>query len=40
LTREHGFISKSEAMRSAIRLYLNLLKFRPNDRLRMLQQID
>ncbi len=40
LTREYGFISKSEAIRSAIRLYLNLLQLRPKDRLRMLQLIN
>jgi len=40
LTREYGFISKSEAIRSAVRLYLNLLELRPKDRLRMLQVIN
>lgn len=40
LTREYAFISKSEAIRSAIRLYLNLLELRPKDRLRMLQLIN
>ncbi len=40
LTREYGFISKSEAIRSAVRLYLNLLELRPKDRLRMLQIIN
>jgi metal-responsive CopG/Arc/MetJ family transcriptional regulator len=40
LTREYGFISKSEAIRNAIRLYLNLLELRPKDRLRMLQLIN
>jgi Arc/MetJ-type ribon-helix-helix transcriptional regulator len=40
LTREYGFISKSEAVRSAVRLYLNLLELRPKDRLRMLQLIN
>jgi metal-responsive CopG/Arc/MetJ family transcriptional regulator len=40
LTREYGFISKSEAIRSAVRLYLNLLELRPGDRLRMLQVIN
>ena len=29
LTREYGFISKSEAIRSAVRLYLNLLELTP-----------
>ncbi len=40
LTREYGFISKSEAIRSAVRLYLNLLELRPQERLRMLQLIN
>jgi len=40
LTREYGFINKSEAIRSAVRLYLNLLELRPRDRLRMLQVIN
>lgn len=40
LTKEYGFISKSEAIRSAVRLYLNLLGLRPRDRLRMLQLIN
>ena len=40
LTREYGFISKSEAIRSAVRLYLNLLELGAKDRLRMLQLIN
>ena len=40
LTREYGFISKSEAIRSAVRLYLNLLELRARDRLRALQLIN
>jgi Arc/MetJ-type ribon-helix-helix transcriptional regulator len=40
LTRDYGFISKSEAIRSAVRLYLNLLELGPKDRLRMLQLIN
>ncbi|MEM2922688.1 MAG: ribbon-helix-helix domain-containing protein [Candidatus Bathyarchaeia archaeon] len=40
LTKEYGFISKSEAIRSAVRLYLNLLELRPSDRLRMIQLIN
>jgi len=40
LTKEYGFISKSEAIRSAVRLYLNLLELRPKDRFRMLQLIN
>jgi len=39
-TKEYGFISKSEAIRSAVRLYLNLLELRSKDRLRMLQLIN
>lgn len=39
-TKEYGFISKSEAIRSALRLYLNLLELRSKDRLRMLQLIN
>ncbi len=37
LAKEYGFISKSEALRSAIRLYLNLLELGPGERLRILQ---
>jgi len=40
LTKEYGFISKSEAIRSAVRLYLNLLELRPKDRLRIIQIIN
>jgi metal-responsive CopG/Arc/MetJ family transcriptional regulator len=40
LTKDYGFISKSEAIRSAVRLYLNLLELRPKDRVRMLQLIN
>jgi len=40
LTREYGFISKGEAIRSAVRLYLNLLELGPKDRLRILQLIN
>jgi len=40
LTKEYGFISKSEAIRSAVRLYLSLLELRPKDRLRMLRLIN
>jgi len=39
-TKEYGFINKSEAIRSAVRLYLNLLELGPKDRLRMLQLIN
>jgi len=40
LTKEYGFISKSEVIRSAVRLYLNLLSLEPKDRLRMLRLIN
>ncbi|KPV63748.1 MAG: Ribbon-helix-helix protein, copG family [Candidatus Bathyarchaeota archaeon BA1] len=40
LTKEYGFISKSEVIRSAVRLYLNLLSLEHKDRLRMLQLIN
>ena len=40
MTKEYGFINKSEAIRSAVRLYLNLLELRSTDRLRMLLLIN
>ena len=40
LTREYGFISKSEAIRSAVRLYLNLVEVGSKERLRMLQLVN
>jgi Arc/MetJ-type ribon-helix-helix transcriptional regulator len=40
LTKEYGFISKSEAIRRAVRLYLKLLELGRKDRLRMLQLIN
>jgi Arc/MetJ-type ribon-helix-helix transcriptional regulator len=40
LTRAYGFVSKSEAIRSALRLYLNLFELKPKDRLRTLQVIN
>ena len=40
LTKEYGFMSKSEAIRNAIRLYMNLLSLAPRERLRMLQIIN
>lgn len=39
-TKEYGFVSKSETLRSAVRLYLNLLTLTPKDRVRMLQIIN
>jgi hypothetical protein len=38
--KEYGFISNSEAVRSAVRLYINLLSLPPNERLRMFQVIN
>lgn len=40
LAREYGFLSKGEAMRNAVRLYLNLLSLRSDDRLKVLQLIN
>lgn len=40
LTKEYGFMSKSEAIRNAIRLYINLLSLAPRERLRVLQIIN
>ena len=39
-TREYGFISRSEAIRSAVRFYLNLLELSPKGRLRTLQLVN
>ena len=38
--REYGFIGKSEAIRSAVRLYLNFVELGSKDRLRMLQLVN
>ena len=40
LTREYVCTSKREAIRSAVRVYLNLLEPGPKDRMRMLQLIN
>lgn len=40
LSKEDGFVSKSEAARSAVRLYLNLFSLAPRDPLEMLQLIN
>ncbi len=40
VSKEYGFVSKSETVRSAVRLYLNLLTLAPKDRLKMLQIIN
>jgi len=40
ISKEYGFMNKSEAIRSAIRLYINLLSLPSKERLRMLQIIN
>jgi metal-responsive CopG/Arc/MetJ family transcriptional regulator len=40
ISKEYGFMNKSEALRSAIRLYINLLSLPSKERLRMLQIIN
>lgn len=40
LTRQYGFTSKSEAIRSAIRLYLSLVELGHEDRVKMLQPVN
>jgi metal-responsive CopG/Arc/MetJ family transcriptional regulator len=40
ISREYGFMNKSEALRSAIRLYINLLSLPSRERLRVLQIIN
>jgi metal-responsive CopG/Arc/MetJ family transcriptional regulator len=40
ISKEYGFMNKSEAIRSAIRLYVNLLSLPSKERLRMLQIIN
>lgn len=40
LSKEYGFINKSEAIRSAVRLYINLLSLPSRERMRMLQIIN
>jgi metal-responsive CopG/Arc/MetJ family transcriptional regulator len=40
ISKEYGFMNKSEAVRSAIRLYINLLSLPSRDRLRVLQIIN
>lgn len=40
LTRQYGFTSKSEAIRSAIRLYLSLVELIHEDRVKMLQLVN
>ncbi|MDG6939294.1 MAG: hypothetical protein JRN39_02715 [Nitrososphaerota archaeon] len=40
ISKEYGFMNKSEAVRSAIRLYINLLSLPSRERLRVLQIIN
>lgn len=40
ISKEYGFMSKSEAIRSAIRLYVNLLSLPSKERLRVLQIVN
>ncbi|MFQ5762417.1 MAG: hypothetical protein ACE5PO_05215 [Candidatus Bathyarchaeia archaeon] len=40
LTKEYGFMSKSETIRNAVRLYLNLLSLGSEDRLMVLRLLN
>jgi metal-responsive CopG/Arc/MetJ family transcriptional regulator len=40
LSKDYGFLNKSEAIRSAVRLYINLLNLPSRRRLGMLQTIN
>ena len=40
VTKEHGFLSKSEVVRNAVRLYLSLLNLKPKERLVTLRLIN
>jgi metal-responsive CopG/Arc/MetJ family transcriptional regulator len=40
ISREYGFMNKSEAIRSAIRLYVNLLSLPTRERLKVLQIVN
>jgi metal-responsive CopG/Arc/MetJ family transcriptional regulator len=40
LSKDYGFMNKSEAIRSAVRLYINLLSLPSRERLRVLQIIN
>jgi metal-responsive CopG/Arc/MetJ family transcriptional regulator len=40
ISKEYGFMNKSEAIRSAIRLYINLLSLPTRERLRILQILN
>lgn len=40
ISKEYGFMNKSEAIRAAIRLYVNLLSLPSRERLRVLQIVN
>jgi len=40
ITEEYGFVSKSEVVRNAVRLYLSLLSLKPKERLVTLRLIN
>lgn len=40
ITKDYGFMNKSETVRSAIRLYVNLMSLPSSERLRMLRIIN
>jgi len=40
ITEEYGFVSKSEVVRNAVRLYLSLLSLKPKERLITLRLIN
>lgn len=40
ISKEYGFMNKSEAIRSAIRLYINLLSLPTRERLKILQIVN
>jgi metal-responsive CopG/Arc/MetJ family transcriptional regulator len=40
ISKEYGFMNKSEIIRSAIRLYVNLLSLPSRERLRVLQIVN
>ena len=40
ISKEYGFMNKSETIRSAIRLYVNLMSLPSKERLRVLQIIN
>ncbi len=40
ISKDYGFMNKSEAIRSAIRLYINLMTLPSRERLRVLQIVN